>query len=71
MMRVLFDGRVSHSYRPLSCCKGSAANWVPKASSIVARHASTISSADVSSLESGHIELGENEGLVFVNSKLV
>lgn len=71
MMRALFAGRVSYGYRPLPCCKGSTAYRVPKTSSIIARHASAISSADVSSLESGHIELGGNEGLVFVNSELV
>lgn len=70
MMRALFAGRVSYGYRPLPCCKGATAYRVPKTSSIITRHASTISSADVSSLESGHIELGENEGLVFVNSEL-
>ncbi|KAL4786715.1 RNA12 protein-domain-containing protein [Aspergillus varians] len=69
MMRAPFaGGRVSQGYRHLPCWRSSAAYRIPKPS-LFARHASTIiSSANVSSLESGHIELGENEGLVFVNN---
>ncbi|KAL5338798.1 RNA12 protein-domain-containing protein [Aspergillus crustosus] len=67
MMRALFAGRASHGYAPLPYWKCPPVYRAPKAS-LVARQASTISSSHVSSLESGHIELGENEGLVFVNN---
>ncbi|KAL4912449.1 RNA12 protein-domain-containing protein [Aspergillus aurantiobrunneus] len=69
MMQALNAGRALNSHRPLPCWKNSAAYRVLKPS-LIARQASTstISSANVSSLESGHIELGENEGLLFVNN---
>lgn len=69
MMRALFAGRVSHAYRPLPCGR-SQLHRAPTRS-LTARLSSTsaISSENVSPLESGHIELGDNEGLVFVNSE--
>ncbi|KAL4952868.1 RNA12 protein-domain-containing protein [Aspergillus filifer] len=78
MMRALFAGRASHGYQRLPCWKSpivSAAYRGPKPS-ILARHAATatasdtgtLGSAHVSSLEAGHIELVENEGLIFVNN---
>ncbi|KAI9374566.1 RNA12 protein-domain-containing protein [Aspergillus egyptiacus] len=67
MMRALFAGRVSHGCRPLPYWRSSAA-CRPLRPSLTARHSSTISSSHVSSLEAGHIELGENEGLIFINN---
>ncbi|KAL4868233.1 hypothetical protein BDV12DRAFT_186067 [Aspergillus spectabilis] len=67
MMRALFASRVFHGSRPVPYWRCLAAYQAPKPSLIV-RQASTISSSHVSSLESGHIELGENEGLIFVNN---
>ncbi|KAL4928265.1 RNA12 protein-domain-containing protein [Aspergillus undulatus] len=69
MMRALFAGRASHGYQRQPYWKSPAANRAPKPS-LFARYAttSTISSMHVSSLEAGHIELGENEGLIFVNN---
>ncbi|KAL4801465.1 RNA12 protein-domain-containing protein [Aspergillus unguis] len=69
MMRALFAGRASHSYRQLPCYRSPAICRALKPS-LTARltTTSTIGSANVSSLESGHIEVGDNEGLVFVNN---
>ncbi|RDW69146.1 putative RNA12 protein [Aspergillus mulundensis] len=69
MMRALFAGKASHGYRRLPCWRNSPAYQVPYL--YTARQASTTSitgSANVSSLETGHIELSDNEGLVFVNN---
>ncbi|PTU20898.1 hypothetical protein P175DRAFT_0438127 [Aspergillus ochraceoroseus IBT 24754] len=69
MMQALFAGRLSHGYRPLRCWTSSAALRVPR--TVVARRTATtrtVSDLDVTSLETGHIELKENEGLVFVNN---
>ncbi|KAL4875549.1 RNA12 protein-domain-containing protein [Aspergillus karnatakaensis] len=67
MMRALSVGRVSHGYRSLPYWRCLAVPRVPTPF-LVARPASTISSSHVSSLESGHIELGQSEGLIFVNN---
>ena len=70
MTRALFFGRVSHGYRRLPCWRNSPAYRVLNV--YTARQASstsTIGSANVSSLETGHINLEDNEGLVFVNSE--
>ncbi|KAL4900022.1 hypothetical protein BDW74DRAFT_171106 [Aspergillus multicolor] len=69
MMRALLAGRASHGYRHLPCWRNSPAYRVPYLYS--ARRASTTSitaSSNVSSLETGHIELSDNEGLIFVNN---
>ncbi|EAA62318.1 hypothetical protein AN5137.2 [Aspergillus nidulans FGSC A4] len=69
MTRALFSGRVFHGYRRLPCWRISSAYRVLNV--YTARQASstsTIGSANVSSLETGHITLEDNEGLVFVNN---
>ncbi|KAL4973200.1 RNA12 protein-domain-containing protein [Aspergillus desertorum] len=69
MMRALLAGRVSHGYRRLPCCRISPAYWVPNLyTTRQASSTSIIGAVNVSSLETGHIELGDNEGLLFVNN---
>ncbi|KAL2825443.1 RNA12 protein-domain-containing protein [Aspergillus cavernicola] len=67
MMRALFAGGASHGCRSLPCSRISAVYRVPKPS-LIARQATTVNSSHVTSLETGHIELGENEGIIFVNN---
>ncbi|KAL4986644.1 RNA12 protein-domain-containing protein [Aspergillus falconensis] len=69
MMRVLLAERVSHGYQRLPCWRNSPAYRVPNLyTTRQASSTSIIGSTNVSSLETGHIELGDDEGLVFVNN---
>ncbi|KAL2863565.1 RNA12 protein-domain-containing protein [Aspergillus lucknowensis] len=66
-MRALIPGKAPYGYWALPYWRSCTASRAPKQSFII-RQASALSSSHVSSLEAGHIELGDNEGLLFVNN---